>query len=131
MGMKNTFLLSILVVTNASSQYSGQVQDLSDSQLDTLKNIFGNSVNDVYSQNTEQKERQTSNFEDGTNGVEVIVQVVKNEDGYVAPDDYKTQVGSLTDKATITDGGGLIDVRNGFGILSPEDSKCEGFLDVC
>merc|ERR1711962_1864985 len=161
--MKNTFLLSILVVTNASSQYSGQVQDLSDSQLDTLKNIFGNSVNDVYSQSTKKKERQTSNFENGTNGVEVIVQVVKNEDGYVAPDDYQTQVGSLTDKATttvdnvfencadytisqgyecvpyyqchngsiITDGGGLIDVRNGFGILSPEDSKCEGFLDVC
>merc|ERR1711962_602547 len=161
--MKNTFLLSILVVTNASSQYSGQVQDLSDSQLDTLKNIFGNSVNDVYSQSTKKKERQTSNFEDETNGVEVIVQVVKNEDGYVAPDDYQTQVGSLTDKATttvdnvfencadytisqgyecvpyyqchngsiITDGGGLIDVRNGFGILSPEDSKCEGFLDVC
>merc|ERR1712098_36542 len=22
-------------------------------------------------------------------------------------------------------------IRNGFGILSPEDSKCEGFLDVC
>merc|ERR1712241_732294 len=31
----------------------------------------------------------------------------------------------------ITDGGGLIDIRNGFGILSPEDSKCPGFLDVC
>merc|ERR1719454_551429 len=23
------------------------------------------------------------------------------------------------------------DIRNGFGILSPEDSKCPGFLDVC
>merc|ERR1712033_151787 len=86
----------------------------------------------------------------------------RNEDGYVAPDDYDSSPGDLTDKATttvdqvfqnckdyesqgydcvpyyqchngsiITDGGGLIDIRNGFGILSPEDSKCEGFLDVC
>ena len=31
----------------------------------------------------------------------------------------------------ITDGAGLIDIRNGFGALTPEDSKCPGFLDVC
>merc|ERR1712025_503174 len=31
----------------------------------------------------------------------------------------------------ITDGSGLIDIRNGFGVLTPEDSKCPGFLDVC
>merc|ERR1712013_350495 len=31
----------------------------------------------------------------------------------------------------ITDGAGLIDIRNGFGSLTPEDSKCPGFLDVC
>jgi len=93
--------------------------------------------------------------------VEVASQVVTNEDGYIAPDDYESPA-DLTDKATttvdqvfdkcgdyanqgydcvpyyqchngsiITDGGGLIDIRNGFGILSPEDSKCEGFLDVC
>merc|ERR1711962_1522492 len=93
--------------------------------------------------------------------VEVASQVVTNEDGHVAPDDYHTS-DDLTDKATttvdqvfdkcadyanqgydcvpyyqchngsiITDGGGLIDIRNGFGILSPEDSKWEGFLDVC
>jgi len=31
----------------------------------------------------------------------------------------------------ITDGGGLIDIRNGFGALDAEDGKCPGFLDVC
>ncbi|MCP3663431.1 MAG: serine protease, partial [Gammaproteobacteria bacterium] len=31
----------------------------------------------------------------------------------------------------ITDGAGLIDIRNGFGALNAEDSKCPGFLDVC
>merc|ERR1712115_360206 len=97
----------------------------------------------------------------GAQSEESVVQAVRNEDGYVAPDDYESPA-DLTDKATttvdqvfdncadyadqgydcvpyyqchngsiITDGGGLIDIRNGFGILSPEDSKCEGFLDVC
>jgi len=31
----------------------------------------------------------------------------------------------------ITDGTGLIDIRNGFGVLNAEDGKCPGFLDVC
>lgn len=31
----------------------------------------------------------------------------------------------------ITDGAGLIDIRNGFGALDAADSKCPGFLDVC
>merc|ERR1711964_319336 len=130
----------------------------SNSQIDALKDIFGDAAgNGAYSG------QQVGRLEGGTNGVEAIIQVVKNEDGYVAPDDYQQTQGALTDKATssvdnvfencadytegqgyecvpyyqchngtiITDGGGLIDIRNGFGILSPEDSKCPGFLDVC
>merc|ERR1712126_263449 len=31
----------------------------------------------------------------------------------------------------ITDGAGIIDIRNGFAALNPEESKCPGFLDVC
>merc|ERR1711872_1002923 len=159
-GMKSAILFSLATLTWASPapQYSGQTQDLSEGQLDTIKDIFGTDAGDAYS-----GDQQTGRLEDGSNGVEVIVQVVKNEDGYVAPDDYQQSTGALTDKATsnvdnvfencadytatqgyecvpyyqchngtiITDGGGLIDIRNGFGILSPEDSKCPGFLDVC
>merc|ERR1712013_334022 len=159
-GMKSAILFSLATLTWASPapQYSGQTQDLSEGQLDTIKDIFGTDAGDAYS-----GDQQTGRLEDGSNGVEVIVQVVKNEDGYVAPDDYQQNTGVLTDKATsnvdnvfencadytatqgyecvpyyqchngtiITDGGGLIDIRNGFGILSPEDSKCPGFLDVC
>ena len=158
--MKSAILFSLATLTWASPapQYSGQTQDLSEGQLDTIKDIFGTDAGDAYS-----GDQQTGRLEDGSNGVEVIVQVVKNEDGYVAPDDYQQNTGALTDKATsnvdnvfencadytatqgyecvpyyqchngtiITDGGGLIDIRNGFGILSPEDSKCPGFLDVC
>jgi len=46
--------------------------------------------------------------------------------GYECVPYYQCQNGSI-----ITDGVGLIDIRNGFGSLSPEDSKCPGFLDVC
>jgi len=46
--------------------------------------------------------------------------------GYECVPYYQCNNGTI-----ITDGGGLIDIRNGFGILSPEDSKCPGFLDVC
>jgi len=48
------------------------------------------------------------------------------EFGYECVPYYQCQNGSI-----ITDGAGLIDIRNGFGALSPEDSKCPGFLDVC
>merc|ERR1719320_2378017 len=39
---------------------------------------------------------------------------------------YQCHNGSI-----ITDGEGLIDIRNGFGTLTPEGSKCPGLLDVC
>merc|ERR1712218_586079 len=153
--MKPLIILGLVALSR--SQYSGETQDLSNSQLDALKDIFGDAAGGgAYSG------QQVGRLEGGTNGVEAIIQVVKNEEGYVAPDDYQTTAG-LVDKATtnvdnvfencadytesqgyecvpyyqchngtiITDGGGLIDIRNGFGILSPDDSKCPGFLDVC
>jgi len=46
--------------------------------------------------------------------------------GYECVPYYQCHNGTI-----ITDGSGLIDVRNGFGTLTPEDSKCPGFLDVC
>ena len=46
--------------------------------------------------------------------------------GYECVPYYQCSAGTI-----ITDGAGLIDIRNGFGALTPEDSKCPGFLDVC
>merc|ERR1712077_124660 len=96
-GMKSAFIAGLVTLAWASPapQYSGQTQDLSDGQLDTIKDIFGTDAGDAYS-----GDQQTGRLEDGSNGVEVIVQVVKNEDGYIAPDDYQTTAGALTDKAT-------------------------------
>ena len=58
--------------------------------------------------------------------------VFENCADYTASQGYECVPYYQCDNGTIiTDGGGLIDIRNGFGILSPEDSKCPGFLDVC
>jgi len=46
--------------------------------------------------------------------------------GYECVPYYQCSNGSI-----ITDGAGLIDIRNGFAALNPEESKCPGFLDVC
>jgi len=48
------------------------------------------------------------------------------EFGYECVPYYQCQNGTI-----ITDGTGLIDIRGGFGSLTPEDSKCPGFLEVC
>merc|ERR1712130_436092 len=147
------FLLVGLALGSPAPQYSGSKSELTVSELGTIEDIFGSSG--TYSSTG----KQTSQL----NGNKVIVQVVTNEAGYVAPDDYRPSQGAFTNQATtavdnvfencadytasrgyecfpyyqchngsiITDGGGLIDIRNGFGILSPEESKCLGFLDVC
>merc|ERR1712012_857879 len=90
--MRPLILLGLVAFVRA--QYSGETQDLSNSQLDALKDIFGDAAaGGAYSG------QQVGRLEGGTNGVEAIIQVVKNEEGYVAPDDYHTTAG-LTDKAT-------------------------------
>merc|ERR1712018_846350 len=148
------FLLVGLALGSPAPQYSGSKSELTVSKLGTIEDIFGSSG--TYSSSSGKHSSQL-------NGNEVIVQVVTNEAGYVAPDDYTPSQGAFTNQATtavdnvfencadytasqgyecvpyyqchngsiITDGGGLIDIRNGFGILSPEESKCPGFLDVC
>merc|ERR1711936_858608 len=123
------FLLVGLALGSPAPQYSGSKSQLTASELGTIEDIFGSS-------GTYSTGKQTSQF--NGNGAEVVVQVVTNEAGYAAPDDYTPSRGyecvpyyQCHNGSIITDGGGLIDIRNGFGILSPEESKCPGFLDVC
>merc|ERR1712200_22782 len=87
LNMKPLIILGLVALVRA--QYSGETQDLSNSQLDALKDIFGDAAgNGAYSG------QQAGRLEGGTNGVEAIIQVVKNEDGYVAPDDYQQTQGA-------------------------------------
>merc|ERR1712130_701752 len=68
-------LIILALVALSRSQYSGETQDLSNSQLDALKDIFGDAAGGgAYSC------QQVGRLEGGTNGVEAIIQVVKNED---------------------------------------------------
>ena len=140
--MKSAFIAGLVTLAWASPapQYSGQTQDLSDGQLDTIKDIFGTDAGDAYS-----GDQQTGRLEDGSNGVEVIVQVVKNEDGYVAPDDYQQTQGALTDKATSnvdnvfencadyteSQGYECVPYYQCHNWTFTTDGKCPGFLDVC
>merc|ERR1711936_988987 len=107
--MTASLLLCLLAFQQASlaPQYADQTnQELSGNQLE----VFGDSqVEEVDSAHT-----------------------VKNEADYTASQGYECVPYYQCNNGTIiTDGEGLIDIRNGFGILSPEDSKCPGFLDVC
>merc|ERR1712126_171684 len=145
--IKQTLIVWLVLLNTVSPapQYSDQTGNFLGENLDVVNDIFGISPGEpnIGAQSEE------------------VIQDVRNEDGYIAPDDYESPA-DLTDKATttvdqvfdncadyanqgydcvpyyqchngtiVTDGHGLIDIRNGFGILSPEDSKCEGFLDVC
>merc|ERR1712013_386549 len=70
--MKPLILLGL--VAFARAQYSGETQDLSNSQLDALKDIFGDAAaGGAYSG------QQVGRLEGGTNGVEAIIQVVLKE----------------------------------------------------
>merc|ERR1712241_549842 len=67
LNMKPLIILGL--VAPSRSQYSGETQDLSNSQLDALKDIFGDAAaGGAYSG------QQVGRLEGGTNGVEAIIQ---------------------------------------------------------
>jgi len=141
------------LAVGAPQGYSGDSADLNADNFDTIQEIFGKQSPGGYGASGE-----LNSNDDGA--VDVLVQVVKEsfpsdyvetsenlvEDkatvevdnifencyeyteqfGYECVPYYQCHNGTI-----ITDGAGLIDIRNGFGALTPEDSKCPGFLDVC
>merc|ERR1712223_2231166 len=116
-------------------------QDLPDPEI--VQDIFGDSTRSGYSGDASSVDAN----------IDLLVQIVKDGNGYEetpasgkfeAPDDYNTnnqitnakieednQFEQCANGSIITDGAGLIDIRNGFGALNAEDGKCPGFLDVC
>jgi len=151
--MISTLLLGLLALHQASAapQYAEQThnQDLSGNQLDVFNDVFGG---DLEAQALEQQSYSEDHIvknevgltapddyqQASTNGklnsvaTTEVDNVFENCADYTASQGYECVPYYQCDNGTIiTDGGGLIDIRNGFGILSPEDSKCPGFLDVC
>merc|ERR1719384_1260318 len=140
-------------------EYSGDSTALdTDSLGGTIQEIFGKQSGGYGGASGDSGELNTQ--EDDQGSIDVLVQVVKEgfpgdyvetndnlvEDkatvevdnvfencheytetqGYECVPYYQCHNGTI-----ITDGAGLIDIRNGFAALTPEDSKCPGFLDVC
>jgi kallikrein len=138
-------LFSLLALASAAPQYAEQAQqDLSGNQLDVLNDVFG----DLGAQVLEHSEdhivknevgltapddyQEPSNEKLSNVPTTEVDNVFENCADYTASQGYECVPYYQCNNGTIiTDGGGLIDIRNGFGILSPEDSKCPGFLDVC
>jgi hypothetical protein len=119
--------------------------------FDVIQEIFGNSVGEGYgSESVDEKnlEAEVLNmiqemtsynpFNEANSTDENIDQAIVAVDtafenceeysgfGFECVPYYQCHNGSI-----ITDGKGLIDIRNGFGTLDPVASKCPGLLDVC
>ena len=138
-------LFGLLAHASAAPQYAEQAhQDLSGNQLDVLNDVFGDLGAQVLEHNeghivknevglTAPDDYQEASSEKLSNVATTEVDnVFENCADYTASQGYECVPYYQCNNGTIiTDGGGLIDIRNGFGILSPEDSKCPGFLDVC
>merc|ERR1711872_279902 len=152
-------LCLISVVTGAPRDYSGsQTGNLDAGSLDTIAEIFGTNGkqnNDGYGSGQEtgalsdNVDVLVQVIKDSNNGYpddyvpESAQQVVDKATVEVNTDfencaDYTELLGyecvpyyQCHNGTIITDGAGLIDIRNGFASLNPEDSKCPGFLDVC
>jgi len=138
-------LFGLLANASPAPQYAEQAhQDLSGNQLDVLNDVFG----DLGTQVLEHSEDHIVKNEVGLTAPDdyqeasseklssvattEVDNVFENCADYTASQGYECVPYYQCNNGTIiTDGGGLIDIRNGFGILSPEDSKCPGFLDVC
>ena len=138
-------LTSSLIHCAPSPQYSGDTADLTQENIDTISEIFGAGEGGYTGQDTAEEassdqlvkefpndyvNEENENLETHVN-VEVDATFENCADytegfGYECVPYYQCSNGTI-----ITDGAGLIDIRNGFGALTPEDSKCPGFLDVC
>merc|ERR1711988_111645 len=139
--MTAVLFLCLLAFYQASlaPQYADQTnQDFSGNQLD----VFGDSqVEEVHSAHTVKNEAgytAPDDYQEASIGkltdkaTSNVDNVFENCADYTATQGYECVPYYQCHNGTIiTDGEGLIDIRNGFGILSPEDSKCPGFLDVC
>jgi len=158
--MRKYLFLCFLGLTWAAPQgYSDEAAPLTDDAYATIQEVFGTNEKqtdaggysntapltdssnvDVLVQVVKEAESQyPSNYveEDSSNLVrdEATVEVdtvfenceeYTEQFGYECVPYYQCHNGTI-----ITDGAGLIDIRNGFAALTPEDSKCPGFLDVC
>merc|ERR1719266_1317408 len=154
-------LCQLALTWAAPQTYSEQAAPLTDDTYATIQEVFGSSEKQVeggsYSNTNTAQLTDSSNVDvlvqvvkeaesqypsnyvepDSSNLVKdeanvEIDTVFENCDQYTEQFGYECVPYYQCHNGTIiTDGAGLIDIRNGFAALTPEDSKCPGFLDVC
>merc|ERR1712227_873146 len=111
-----------------NSGYSNTA-DLTNSNVDVLVQVIKDADNQYPNDYTPDNSPLTDSETKATVEVDTVHENCADyteEFGYECVPYYQCSNGTI-----ITDGAGLIDIRNGFGALTPEDSKCPGFLDVC
>merc|ERR1711892_1629476 len=116
---------------SGSNGYSGESSS-GDANIDLLVQIVQNG-ND-YNQDSSEKFSAPDDYTEN----QVTKANVEEDNQFENCADYTEKFGyecvpyyQCANGSIITDGGGLIDIRNGFGALNAEDGKCPGFLDVC
>merc|ERR1712073_177835 len=155
--IKQLSILCLLPLALSAPQYTENQAELDAGSLDTIAEIFGTKGNQIDSGYSSQN--QVSDLVDDVDVlVQVVKEANEYPNDYVPESaqqvvdkatvevntdfencaDYTESLGyecvpyyQCHNGTIITDGAGLIDIRNGFGTLAPEDSKCPGFLDVC
>merc|ERR1712228_158572 len=155
--MKQLSILCLLPFALSAPQYTENQAELDAGSLDTIAEIFGTKGNQIDSGYS--SPNQVSDLVDDVDVlVQVVKEANEYPNDYVPESaqqvvdkatvevntdfencaDYTESLGyecvpyyQCHNGTIITDGAGLIDIRNGFGSLAPEDSKCPGFLDVC
>merc|ERR1711963_386700 len=155
--MKQLLILCLLPLVHSAPQYTENQAELDAGSLDTIAEIFGTKGNQI--DNGYSSPNQVSDLVDDVDVlVQVVKEANEYPNDYVPESaqqvvdkatvevntdfencaDYTESLGyecvpyyQCFNGTIITDGAGLIDIRNGFASLNPEDSKCPGFLDVC
>merc|ERR1712198_316735 len=155
--MNQLSILCLVPLTLSAPQYTENQAELNAGSLDTIAEIFdtkGNHIDNRYS-----SPNQVSDLVDDVDVLVQVVKEANEYPNDYIPESAQQVVDKATVEVNtdfencadytellgyecvpyyqchngtiITDGAGLIDIRNGFGTLAPEDSKCPGFLDVC
>ena len=106
-------------------------QELLDRPDPLYENSSGDGNDDISQQN------DSYNTTENSQNIEDVV-TIETDSTYARCADYTEEFGYMcvpyyqcNNGTIITDGTGLIDIRNGFGKLDAEDGRCPGVLDVC
>jgi len=143
--MKSLILASVICLSYSFHETfsSSKSSNVDSETLENIGNIFGRALNKGYGCQGQCQEMRAYQEPDDYVEAETFGDLkdkatTEVDSTFENCQDYTESLGfecvpyyQCHNGTVITNGAGLIDIRNGFGVLTPEDSKCPGFLDVC